>query len=665
MLTKLKIGPRISVGFFLITLILLLISAFTFFQIRTSQLGFQTFASQNAKVQQVTGINLEVQHLNASLATYLRQPKEQALVGGITSELSSLRNDAGQLAEASGAAHVQDVTDLQGMIDAYASVTERQLALVADQQEAVSGMVEVEPDVFGPLSEAREQAHELADENLLNALSQAQQSFMNARVFTFQFVGGEASAADHLGEEMQAFHKFVSQAQELGQTPQLRNKVKAVLAGFATYEQLAGEMISTGVKVSANNKELTEAGNSLRERLGGLATSYEQENQSLEQATRATLTRILRATLIASVIALILSTVIGRFVGGSISRPLKAITAAMTRLANGENEVEIPYQSSRDEIGEMAAATNVFREVIMAAEQANFREREDARREEERSRRLQDLISEFDENASALLTQVSEASLEMNDTASAMSGIADNTNERASAVASAAEQASGNVKSIAAATEQLSTSIQEIAVHVAASSRIAADAATQAEKTNAYVKGLSNSSQQIGEVVEVISGIAAQTNLLALNATIEAARAGEAGKGFSVVASEVKELAMQTTKATDQINAQIQTVQEATGTAVAEIRSIGKIIADINAITGTIAAAIEEQNAATSEIARSVEHAAVGTGEVSRNILDVTIAASETGTAASQVTDVSQNLRLRSEELSYHVRIFLEAIRAA
>ena len=233
-------------------------------------------------------------------------------------------------------------------------------------------------------------------------------------------------------------------------------------------------------------------------------------------------------------------------------------------------------------------------------------------------------------------------------------------------MAAASEQATTNVQTVAAATEEMSSSVGEIGRQVSASRpRSPSARSVEAEKTNAEVQGLAEAASKIGEVVNLISDIAEQTNLLALNATIEAARAGEAGKGFAVVASEVKTLASQTAKATEEIAAQIGAIQGAVGGSVEAIKGIGKTIAEISEIATTIASAVEEQGAATQEISRNVQEAAQGTSEVTENISGVNQAAGETGAAAGQVLSAAQELSRQSETLRTEVERFLIDVKAA
>ncbi|MDR3435853.1 globin-coupled sensor protein [Telmatospirillum sp.] len=277
--------------------------------------------------------------------------------------------------------------------------------------------------------------------------------------------------------------------------------------------------------------------------------------------------------------------------------------------------------------------------------------------------KLTEQASSFERDVSSVVGIVAAATNELQMTARSMVSTADQTAQQASAVAAAAGNASENVQTVAAATEQLSSSIHEINRQVSQSNQIATSAVDEAERTNQKMRGLTEAAQRIGEVVKLINNIASQTNLLALNATIEAARAGEAGKGFAVVAGEVKSLANQTAKATDDISAQILAVQNATKEAVSAIVGIGSTITKMNEIISAIAAAVEQQGAATKDIARNIQLAATGTDEVSSHIGAVTVATGETGHAAREVRTASSELAKQSDRLSVQVDSFLTMIR--
>jgi methyl-accepting chemotaxis protein len=284
---------------------------------------------------------------------------------------------------------------------------------------------------------------------------------------------------------------------------------------------------------------------------------------------------------------------------------------------------------------------------------------------EQRTNRLDALLRDFEAKTAGLVGTVASAATELEATARAMSETTGETIAQATSVAGAVEAASVNVQTVASAAEELSASISEIARQVTQSSEIADKAVQDANRTDGIVRTLAAGAQKIGEVVSLISAIAGQTNLLALNATIEAARAGEAGKGFAVVAAEVKGLASQTAKATDDIRQQVAQIQVATQETVTAIHGISQTISELSGIATAIAAAVEEQGAATQEIARNVHEAAVGTQHVSTSINDVSQGATETGTAASQVLAASGELSTQAERLSGDVRQFIDAVKAA
>ncbi|AWM88745.1 methyl-accepting chemotaxis protein [Microvirga sp. 17 mud 1-3] len=348
-----------------------------------------------------------------------------------------------------------------------------------------------------------------------------------------------------------------------------------------------------------------------------------------------------------------------------ITRPLGNMTAAMSRLAQGDLTVNVMGVERKDEVGQLARALQVFKDNAVEARRLAAEQEHENEAKMRRAQALDRLASEFEHNVSAMTQGLASAATEMEATAQSMTAIADQTNGQSVNVASAAEQASANVQTVAAATEELSISIREIASQVTQSSQIAEQAVSDAQRTNATVQALAETAEKIGNVVQLINSIASQTNLLALNATIEAARAGEAGKGFAVVASEVKELANQTARATDEISSQIGSVQQATREAVGAIDGIGRTIARMSQISVSIAAAMEEQGAATSEIARNVQEAARGTEMVTANIGDVKRGAGETGAAASQVLSAAQELARHSDSLGQEVGHFLTGVKAA
>ncbi|MBB6253426.1 methyl-accepting chemotaxis protein [Nitrospirillum iridis] len=444
-------------------------------------------------------------------------------------------------------------------------------------------------------------------------------------------------------------------------------------AQLAIFQQVRTETIRLGQEVSpgaardygdndTNRKTRQQLNAAIEKLTASTAKEVTDGALALDATYRSSLIMIGAVALAGMVVAVLASQWIG---GAQISRPLLALVRATGRMAGGERTLEIPHQAKEDEIGEMARAIDGFRRSLIVADEAAAEQRREQAEKASRAAAIEALLREFDHAATAVLGTVSTAARGLGATAQQMAGLVEETNGQATATATAAGHTSANVQTVAAATEEMVASIQEISRQVNRSADVAAAAVSQASETGATVAGLSDAVQRIGEVVAMIQDIASQTNLLALNATIEAARAGEAGKGFAIVAGEVKALANQTAKATEDISRQIATVQEATNDTVTAIDDIGKTISTINEISSAIAAAVEEQSATTGEITRSVQEAANGTQRVSDNIVHVSEVAHQTGDAAGRVLESSEALSSQSEALRHEVEVFLRRIRAA
>ncbi|GJD40448.1 hypothetical protein OICFNHDK_2918 [Methylobacterium bullatum] len=552
-------------------------------------------------------------------------------------------------------------TTLIGLFTALAIITTVQGVVALRKLVAIGGRIELLASNALPSVDA---AH------ALNAL------VMRTRLWQFRYLMAEdeaerALSVKNAGEMIQSVEKnrnayrlLIGSPEEQALFDEFGAKWQIMLDGWnglskidpsqraAITERFRGPMNAEYLAATAAGRRLVE----FNGRAGAAASAAARE----EQAQAVFTTQIM---LVAAVVMALAAMAFAFF---GVSRPIERVTAAMRRLASGDTEVTIPGTGRRDEIGAMAATLDTFRDNLvrtraLESEAALARAGAEAQR---RSAALA-LADGFENAVGDILTRVSAAATQLRSTSQGMSGTATETAHQSVAVAAAAEQAGTNVTMVAAAAEELGSSVMEIGRQVDGSTSLAHQAVEDATRTGAQMKDLSDAAAKIGDVVAMIATIAGQTNLLALNATIEAARAGEAGRGFAVVAAEVKELANQTARATDEIGSQIGRIQGSTGQAVTAIETITARIREISSVATSIAAAVEEQGAATQEIVRNINQAAEGTGEVTTNIAGVAGAAEETGAAASQVLASASELSRESEHLNAEVGRFLATIRAA
>jgi methyl-accepting chemotaxis protein len=366
-----------------------------------------------------------------------------------------------------------------------------------------------------------------------------------------------------------------------------------------------------------------------------------------------------------AVAATLLAVVGAIIIWGAIARPLKRVTLVTEAVAAGESEVRVPYRERRDEVGALARSIAVFQEAMRRNKELNRTVGDEAQARAARQDAVAAEISHFGADVESTLAELVTISNQMRSASDALAAAADKASERTAGATAASSDASVNVRDIAAAAEELAMSVSEIERQITQSHEIAGKAVNEAESTNAAVKELSEAAGRIGDVVSLITEIAEQTNLLALNATIEAARAGDAGRGFAVVANEVKALASQTAKATDDIAAQVNGMQKATVRSIEALGAIERTIRDISAISNTIAAAVIEQGAATQEIARSVEVAARRSSDTAGEVERVGEATNATRASASAVESVAGDLGTVATRIRAQVDQFFQKLCAA
>jgi methyl-accepting chemotaxis protein len=380
----------------------------------------------------------------------------------------------------------------------------------------------------------------------------------------------------------------------------------------------------------------------------------------------AMLSHAIQTMTIAAIVAAFLVLLLTMLIVRRVTKPLSSVTNSLTALANGNSDIAIDHHDRADEIGDIARTIAVFKSNLL--ERQRLRDEQAvtaAAAAEQRKQELQSFVAKFQSRVGGMIDNVMKSSTDFEHVTKQLTETARLTADLSRQSAGRSETASEHVRSAASASHELSGSIAEITRRVQESNGITAEAVGQAVATDQRITELSEAATRIGDVVKLITSIAEQTNLLALNATIEAARAGDAGRGFAVVAQEVKSLASQTAKATDEIGSHIANMQLATQESVGAIKAIGQTIERISGIANSISAAVEQQRAATENIAQSVRAAATGTAEVAENIGNAAQGARETGETSTRMLASAQALSGESLRLKDEVEKFLDGVRAA
>jgi methyl-accepting chemotaxis protein len=504
------------------------------------------------------------------------------------------------------------------------------------------------------------------DLDLSNEGSRALQFGLVSQTAFARYLAGDATSRNQA--EMTAT-RAVNLAKELYEKTThaaRRNWLSTIAENLEHYQtsMLRGMELSDQLAVM-RAEVLGESEQTISTLTGEIVTSAGQEARAIGERTAASAMQVVMMTIGATVLLAVLGIGVAVLIGRSVSRPVVAMTSAMRELADGNTAITVPGRERADEIGAMAGAVEIFRQNAIERERLTTESEKEQLERAERQRAVETLIAEFRDSVGTMLEGVTGNMQQMRDTAHNLTMIASQTADLTEQTASASEDSSNNATTAAEAAESLNGAINEIARAVGMTTEVVGRATQAADHTNTRVASLSNAAQRIGDVIGLIQEIAEQTNLLALNATIEAARAGEAGKGFAVVAAEVKNLADQTAKATQEISEQIGAIQGSTKDAVSNIEQIAGIMKEVSEHTTSIAAAVEEQGASTDEITRNVQRSAESSRQVAGNIESVKASTDETNQSADRVLHSADAATGETQKLRSAIDTFLERVAAA
>jgi len=664
-----KIGVKIYIGFGLVLSALTVMGAIAYLSIGGMVEKFHAYANMAGDTVLAGGLNKELVELRLHVVKFIGSSDEKELKT-IEENLEEVRREL-KLAheEIHNPARVKLLNEAEEGVNRYVETFEEITALMAKRDKLVyEGLDPNGKEAREKLSELIKSAFDDEDYEAASLAGFVQEDLLLGRLYVTKYLDtNNEEQAERAFAEFKDLDHAVEALDKAVQNPKRRKLLETVEGDITRYEETFAELVKIiGERNKLRAETLDPTGALIAKTLTELEHSAEADEKALEEETATAGAETELETIIIAAVSIALGVLFAFVIARGITRPITAMTGAMNRLAQGDKTAEIPGLGRGDEIGSMATAVQVFKDNAIEMERLQKEREETERRQvEERRSAMLGLADKLESSVMSVVNSVATASNQLQSNATTVSGSAEETQRQTTAVSAASEQATSNVQTAASAAEELSNSITEISRQVSESAKVAQKAVEEAQRTNTTVQGLAEGAKKIGEVVNLISDIAAQTNLLALNATIEAARAGDAGKGFAVVASEVKSLATQTAKATEEIAAQIGSIQGATGDAVKAIEGIGATITRINEIASAIASAVEEQGAATQEIARNVQEAATGTQEVSRNIGGVTQAATEVSQAATQVLQASGDLAKQSDSLRQDVNKFLGEVRAA
>ncbi len=474
-------------------------------------------------------------------------------------------------------------------------------------------------------------------------------------------------------DEQKEHYKNFLENMENNLKQELPENIKSVITATMEEVRKYGETSSNTIEIITKGSSADLAINTFYEEfkkleilMANTSESIQKWSEEEEQQNHKITKNVNIILTILSIISILATLFVPYYAYKSIFIPQHNIILAMEELAHDNIEIEINGRDRTDEIGKIANSVQIFKENALEKRRLQQQQQQNERiAKEEKKKAMHTLAASFENRVKSVIQAVASASTELFHTTEAMKKLMEDTNNKVNNVKTTSEKTLHNVSTVASAAEEMSASIKEVSDQVHKSSFAVKSSVSEVDKTDKTSSLLEESAKKIGTVIELIQDISEQINLLSLNATIESARAGDAGKGFAVVAGEVKNLAGQTTKATEEISQYVGSIQDVSSQVINGLQSIKKTISDVEKFATAISAAIEEQSSATKEIASNMSNAATGTSKISGDISDVSRASSEASKSADQVVEAARMLSKESEKLNLEVEKFLSEVRAA
>lgn len=667
-LSNLKIGTRLFGGFGVVLGLLVLLAGIVSINLMQTRDDVVSYRSTAVNTNQIGRVQANVLMTRMGVKDFIinASPEAIATVKERHAQAMALFGEAEKTVLKDDERAILD--NMRGKMETYGSTFDAVTKLQDKRNEVVESVLNANgPKIRKNLSDVMATAYSDNDAIAAFYAGRAQESLMLGRLYAQKFL---------LTNEAEAFERAVAELSELDESyaellSELQNPERRELVQGAremTQAYVAGVKNVAAIIDERNGLirgTLDVIGPEVAALVEEMKLNYKTEQDTLGPRMQATAENSVVISLAVAAVAVVIGVLAAFFIGRSITGPVNGLTTAMGRLSDGDVGTEVPSTGQKDEIGVMARAVQVFKDNMIRARELEEQEKLQQAERNRRAEAMEKAINEFQTLSAERLQALRGVSEELGRSADTLVGVANETKEQSTGAAVASDQTAANVQSVSAAAEEMDSSFGEIVSQVTRASSSVESTSGRARQTLASIEDLQAQSEGIAQVIELITGIAEQTNLLALNATIEAARAGEAGKGFAVVASEVKSLATQTGKATEEISEKIRRVQESCGTSVSAVREIVTSIEEVNEISAAISAAVEEQKAATSEITRNMQEAARGTEQLSTNIGRVNEATDRTSETVGGVTNAARRTETEAAAMKEAIDGFINRVKAA